>query len=89
MRIVEILYPENEPPEENDSDPQLNLPQPSPFRLLATLADLYVKDRLVQRFRDWKGSGSQPGPASPDAETHFDTTARPRVRCGFDAARGI
>ena len=71
MRIYEILLWNNEPHEENRSDPQLDLP-PAPFSDdLAKLANAFTRCGLVKQF--WNLNGSEPpsGPAPPDAETQL------------------
>jgi hypothetical protein len=72
MRIHEILYWNNEPPEAHHSDPQLGSP-PVPFSGDATnLANAFTRSGLVKSFWNVNGSEGQPsGPAPPEAETEL------------------
>jgi hypothetical protein len=66
MRIVEILFWNNDPTEGNRSDPQLDLP-PAPFSdVLTKLASAFTKDVFIKNFwnlnNGWKGQTSEPAP---------------------------
>jgi hypothetical protein len=72
MRITEILFWNNEPPEGNRSNPQLDLPS-TPFSDdMTNLANAFTRSGLVKRgwnTNRWEG---QPfGPAPPDAGTEL------------------
>ena len=72
MRIYEILFWNNEPTEENRSDPQLGLPSAQFNDDLANLANVFTRGGLVKSFWNLSGSeGQPPGPAPPDAETEL------------------
>jgi hypothetical protein len=70
MRIYEILYWNNEPAEENRSEPQLD-PFPAPFSDDPTkLANAFTRSGLVKSFWNLNGLGAQPSAAAPpDAGT--------------------
>jgi hypothetical protein len=72
MRIHEILFLNNDPTEDNRSDPQLDLRQ-TPFSDDPTnLAHAFTRSGLVKHFWNLGRSEGQPsGPAPPDAETEL------------------
>jgi hypothetical protein len=70
MRIVEILFWNNDPTVRTRPDPELDLPS-APFRDdLTNLGSAFTKNGAVKHFWYLNGLGAQPsGPAPPDAGT--------------------
>ena len=72
MLIAEILHWNNEPAEENRSDPHLDLPPESFSRDPPNLANAFTRSGLVKHFWNLGRSEDQPrGPAPPDAEAEL------------------
>jgi hypothetical protein len=90
MRISEILSRNNEPPEEDRSDPQLDFP-PAPFSGdLTNLANAFTKDGLVKHLWNPSGSEEQPsGPAPRDTGTEVipSGTLKPTTASDFFPTR--
>jgi hypothetical protein len=69
MRIVEILFWNNEPAEAEDYEPQLDQAPAQSSDDLTNLANAFTRRGLVKNFWNLNGSEDQPsGPAPPDAE---------------------
>jgi hypothetical protein len=70
MRIAEIIFRNNEPTEENRSDPQLGLPSAQFSDDPTNLANAFTRGGLVKSFWNLHGSEERPsGPAPPDKTT--------------------
>ena len=72
MRIYDVLFLNNESPEEVPSDPQLNLHLAPYTDDLTNLANAFTRRGLVKQFWNLNGSERQPSRlAPPDAGTEL------------------
>jgi hypothetical protein len=71
MRIHEILFPNNDPPERNRPVPHRNVPSYPIDNGLSKLANAFTKDGVVKRFWYLNGSEDQPSEPAPPTGTEL------------------